>query len=29
VSSYPDLEGIQRFAAARRPPAAGLEGLQP
>ena len=29
VRSYPDLEGIQRFAAARRPPAAGLEGLQP
>jgi len=27
--SYPDLEGIQRFAAARRPPVAGLEGLQP
>jgi release factor glutamine methyltransferase len=29
VRSYPDLEGIQRFAAARRPPAAGLDGLQP
>ena len=29
VGCYPDVEGIQRFAAARRPPAAGLEGLQP
>ena len=29
VRSYPDLEGIQRFAAARRPPPLGLEGLQP
>jgi release factor glutamine methyltransferase len=28
VRSYPDLEGIQRFAAARRPPVAGLEGLK-
>ena len=29
VRSYPDLEGIQRFAAARRPPAPGFERLQP
>jgi release factor glutamine methyltransferase len=29
VRSYPDLEGIQRFVAARRPPVAGLERGQP